>query len=512
MMRAAILSAAMLLAAGSCGPPRPPEEPAAPDDGRPDVEATGQFLETSPIPPEVMAAIEEQRDLVVPQPDPLGGIAFDFPEVERGELENGLTWYLVERPTLPVVSLNLVVRAGMAHDPAELPGLAVFVGDMLREGGTTERSSRELSAEIEQLGADLTILTGADYTMVAVDGLSGKAEELALLMAETVTRPGFDPEELERFRQREKHRITLSMSDPEWVADKVFLRHLYGDHPYASYDTSHEALERMTRDDVTGFHERHYVARNASFVAVGDIDAEELTAVLETAFGDMDEGSPVELQWPDVPEREGREVVVVDRPGSAQTVIRIGNTTLEGGDPDALELLVTNHALGGNASSRLFMTLREDEGLTYGCYSRVPLRVDVGAFVVETSTKSPSTVAAVEAILEEIRRLQAEDPEQGAVTADELESYQRYLAGVLSIKAQAPSRIADLLIDQVVYGLAEDYYDTYDEDVKAVDPQTLRRTAEAYIHLDRALIVLVGDAGELEEEAARWGPVTRDQP
>jgi zinc protease len=485
----------------ACGPKPGPEEPEKERQEEPDVEANVSFLETMSIPPEVLAAIEAQRQKVVEQPDPLGEEEFSFPKVHEGKLGNGLKWYVVEREGLPLVSLNLVVRAGMAHDPEELQGLSVFTGDMLREGGSKKRPAAELSEEIETLGAELSIITGADYTLAAVDSLSEHAGALLDLLAELTLEPAFGEDEMERFRKREMHRLELSRSDPEWIADFVFLEKLYGDHPYSRYDTTKEALEAMTREDVIAFHETHYAARNAFFVAVGDVDRGKLAKMLEKSFGKMPKGKPVKIKWPKIPEPEKRRVVIVHRPESAQTVIRVGNNTLVGRHDDALPFLVTNHVLGGNASSRLFMVLREEKGLTYGCYSHAPMRVDVGAFFVETSTKTASTGESLEEIFNQMEAF------LDGVSEDELEANQSYLTGVLAIKAQTPSRIADMLIDRIVYDLPRDYYDTYQKKVEAVTPEILDKLAERYIRPDTALVVLVGDGQQFQKDVERWGEV-----
>jgi zinc protease len=477
-----------------------------PDEDAEDVPTYAQFLETMAIPPEVLEAIAAQREKVVPQPEPLGETTFTFPDVHSGKLKNGLPWYVVEREGLPIVSLNLVVRAGTAHDPDTLPGLSVFTGDMLREGGTTERTAAGLAADIETLGADLSVITGADYTLVAVDSVSDHAARLLGLMAEMVEKPAFGDKEMEMFRKRELSRLELSRSDPEWIADFVLLEQLYGTHPYSRYDTTEEALKAMTREDVVSFHETHYAARNGFFVAVGDVDPKAFGSLLEKSFGSLPKGKKAKIKWPAIPAPDKRRVVLVDRPGSAQTVIRVANTTLEGAHSDALPLMVSSHVLGGNASSRLFMVLREEKGLTYGCYSHVPMRIDVGAFFIETSTKTASTGESLDEIFHQLEIFTAAG-DAGGVNADELQASQQYLTGVLAIKAQTASRIADMLIDRIVYGLPESYYDTYAKKVNAVTTDDVRSLMKKYVHPEAALVVLVGDAEKIEDAASKWGEV-----
>jgi predicted Zn-dependent peptidase len=512
-MRKSTVALCVLALSVSCGPRPPSHEPKpAPDDTKPDLPVAAQFLETSPIPPEVMKAIEKQRDLVVAKPAPMGEITYKFPDIEEGKLKNGMKWYLVHQPELPMVSLNFVSRAGTAYEPADLPGLAVFTGDMLREGGTESRTSGQLSEDIEKLGANLSIMTADDYTLVAVDSLSASAGDLVKMLGEIVTKPAFREDDLESFRKREMNRLSLYMSDPEYVADRVFVRELYGTHPYSHYDTTYESLGKITRDDVSSFHKDWYKPMHSFFVAVGDITSAELGPMLESSLGPMKDGVKNAKGFGSPEPLAKRRVVIVDRPGSAQTVIRVGNLALDAKNPDALALKVTNHALGGNASSRLFMTLREDKGLTYGCYSNAALKAVAGAFYVETSTKTASTIDSVDAIFEEMSKLVAEDPSKGGMTEGELAEYRNYLAGVLPIKAQAPSRIADMLIDRIVYWLPGDYYDTYAQKVQAVDVATLQKTANKYIKPDQALIVLVGDAKAFEKQAAKWGEVTKVEP
>jgi zinc protease len=494
------------LAALCCGPRSGVHEPRPEPDDSEILATNTMFLETYSIAPELRKALEKQRDKVIPQPEPLPDKSYTFPHVHKGKLDNGLRYYMVRKHDLPLVSLNLVVRAGTAHDPEDLPGLSVFTGDMLREGGTKKRSAHELADDIETLGAELSVITGADYTLVAIDSISEHLAKLLSLMGEMTLEPAFATKEMEMFRKREISRLELSRSDPEWIADYVFLDYLYGAHPYSTYDTTKEALETITLEDVKSFHSSHYTARNAFVIAVGDLNPKTFPAMLKKALSSMPKGSKVKIKWPKVAAPEKRKVVIFDRPGSAQTVIRVGNTTLSGNDPDALPLMVTNHVLGGNASARLFMTLREDKGLTYGCYSHVPMRIDVGAFFVETSTKTPSTAESLEEIFHQLSLFLSPGPE-GGIDPGELVDTQRYLAGVLAIKAQTPSSISDLLIDRIVYNLPDDYYDTYVKNVDSVTPVSALELATEHIHPETALIVLVGDAAKIKEAAAKWGDV-----
>lgn len=425
-----------------------------------------------------------------------------FPDVARATLPNGLEVNTVEWHQLPVVYIRLVVRSGGETDPARLPGLSDLVAQMLREG-TKRRSSAELAEAIEFLGADMSTSADEENVQLVFRAMRTHLAEAMQIVAEVATEPAFKNNELEKLRRRELDRLALAARNPGWLVRREFYGRLYGDHPYAHVDTTPEAVRRVKRGDLSRWHRTHFVPSNAFLVVTGDVTPDEIQRISGEAFGRW-RGRPVAAaERPVPPARSTREVFVVDRPGSAQSVIVVGNLAIDRNDEQWIPLEVGNQILGGSAASRLFMDLRERRSLTYGAYSAVRPRIDIGPFVASTSVRTEVTARALDAILEHLDRIVSEKP-----TASEVEDARRFLADSFPLRVETPAAIGRMVQDLRVFGLPDDYYDVYRSRVQAVDADDALRAAQEGIHPDEALVVVVGEASAIAEALRPYGAVT----
>ncbi|MFO0630745.1 MAG: pitrilysin family protein [Polyangiales bacterium] len=449
-------------------------------------------VHTTPPDTHVAPAADASVAVAAPHEDPPApGPARDvhLPEIRRARLPNGLEVNHVEYHTLPVLHLRLAVRAGLAADPANLPGLSSFTGDMLNEG-TRAHTSAQLAEAIEFVGGALDITTSNDTTTVSVVVLKDHAETALSLLAEVIADPTFPQTEIEKLRRRELDRLERSQNDPGWLSRRAYNQALYGaQHPYAHVDTTPEALRRMTRNDLVAFHRARYVAGNMSLVAVGDITAADLDRLLGRTLGRVRAGTVPAVQLPDPPALAARQVILVDRPGSQQSVVRIGNATLRRADDDYVPFSVTNHVLGGGAASRLFMDLREIRSLTYGAYARQTDTLGRGNWFVGGSVRTPATGDALHAFMRHVECMTTDAPPD-----PEMAQGRSYLIDSFPLSIETPGNIADLITGLRVYGLSDDYYDRYRSRVGQVDGATVLQLAQRYIHPDHALVVVVGTA------------------
>jgi len=418
------------------------------------------------------------------------------PDVVRFELANGLRMVLVERPGLPLVAGEMVIRGGSSTLPPERAGLSAVVADMVDEG-TADRSAVEIARAFDALGARFRSASGWDAAFVEFDVVSSRLEATLELVAELLREPAFPERELERVRRERLTRVLQRRDRPRALADDALARVLYGvAHPYGHPVLGdRESLGALTRDDVLRYFREHYHAGNTTLVLAGDVVRAELEPVLERTLGSWSGGEPVPLEPPEPVERRDAAVHLIDRPGATQSQLRIGRVAAARTSRDYFPLTVLNTVLGGSFTSRLNTRLREERGFTYGAGSVFAMRRWPGPFVVSTSVHTPATGAAVGACLAEIRRIRREP-----VPDEELERARRYVAYRLPQRFESVRDLASRYGEQVLYDLPVDVYDRYVERVLEVGPDDVREAARRHLDPDDLSVVVVGDRDRIEDE------------
>ncbi len=452
--------------------------------------------------PETTVTVEAATPVKEPPPKSAVARDIDFPEVSRVTLDNGLTLDVVRQTQLPIVSIEFVIQSGSASDPAELPGTASLLADMLKEG-TTQKTAAQFAEAVEFLGAKLSTGAGQETLRVNANALSEHFDAALSLVAEAVLKPKFDLAELEKLKKRTLDDLKLKMDKPVWLAKRELNKALYGQHPYARIDTDEKAVKKLKRSDLVSYHKSHFAPNNAFVVVVGDVTPEQVKASAEKLFGKWKQATVSEPTYPAVPVRNGREVIVVDRPASVQSQIVIGNLALKRNDPNFIPLMVANQVLGGSAASRLFMDLREKRSLTYGAYSRLDETVDVGTFRASAAVRTQVTEEAMKGFFEHLESIVKEPAPQA-----ELEDAHRFLANSFPLQIETAARVADLVSDLRVYGLPADYWDSFRSNIRKVTSAEALKAAQSYIHPSREVVVVVGKAADVVPVLEKYGPVT----
>jgi zinc protease len=435
---------------------------------------------------------------VAPEPGPPR--PYHFPSVTRKTLSNGLRILVTENHNAPIVSLRALIRSGSDHDTPALPGLASFVADLLDEGAA-ERDAIALSEEIGILGGAMATGSDWDATYVSIDVLSRNLTPMVALFADVVCRPRFDDDSLERARSERLTEILQQRDEAAVIAGRRFANLLYGNATYgvAAIGTV-DSIARISRADVTAFYAAHYMPNNSSIVVSGDVNAAEVLRLLEDAFGSWQKGA--EPKRPKVnPEAFDKpKIYIVDRPQAVQSEIRIGHAGVPRSCEDYFALSVMNALLGGVFNSRINLNLREVHGYTYGARSSFAFRRQAGPFVVSAPVRNEVTRESVSEVLGELRRIRT-----GDVEARELNDTKSYLMGVFPATVQSAGEVAGRLVDMELYDLPDDYFDHYRENIGGVDKSEIERVAVKYIDPDRALIVIVGNAGQIREPLGTLG-------
>lgn len=434
-----------------------------------------------------------------PQPGKPGQLV--FPTFTVHHLRNGIPVYLVANHTQPYVSLQLVLRSGASSD-GNLPGLAEFASNLLLSGAG-ERTAQQLAEEIDFLGATLDASAGRDETTVALGVLSSFITQGLDLMADVVLRPSFDAAELQRERKQAVAALKQNRSDPAYLAAVQFRREIYGGGPYGTeMDGTEESLKRITRNDCVQFHAKHYTAGNALFVAAGDVRAEELIAMLDARFGEWSGDAPERPVVVAEPPADTPHIVIVDRPGSVQSSIRVGALGITRRDPDYIPAVIVNTLFGGYFNSRINNNLRERNGYTYGARSVQEALMNPGTFTVIVSVGTAVTDAALVEIFNELRAI-TNDP----VGDEELQMVTNFIIGSQALQIETPGQVASFVRVIALYGLESDYYQRFPAEVRKLTSDDLLRAARRCMLPESMIAVVVGDAAVIREKLEAIAPV-----
>lgn len=432
-------------------------------------------------------------------PPPLLAPEVTFPDYELRQLDNGLQVVVVAAREQPVVNVRLLVRAGSTNDPDGLPGVAAMAAEML-DRGAGGRTAQEIAATIDNIGGALSVGAGNDLSFVNVLVMKDSFELALELLSDVARRPAYDLSEIARHRQQLLSSMQVSFDDPSYIAGIVFGRLVYGQHPYGRPSTgTPDSLRRIAREDLEAFHRTHYLPNNAILAVVGDVTTQEALAGVTRVLGNWERG---ELPVPSLlePPRQSRRLVVVDKPGSVQTVIRAGHLALPRAHPDFMTFDLAIKILGGEGGNRLGGVLRTARSLTYSASADLVGRQFTGDFMAKTETRSSATAEALRLMVDEIARLQRD-----RVRLAELRGAQDYLAGNFPLSIETPNAIATQVLEAVLFGLDLDALERYPERVRAVATGDIQRVARTFLQPENLAIVLVGDARSFVDDLAGVG-------
>jgi zinc protease len=420
-------------------------------------------------------------------PAPLPARPIVIPAAHETVLPNGLSIVVVEDTRLPLVSYRLGFRVGGAYDPRELPGLTDLMAGLLPEG-TTSKTSREIADSFARMGASLSAGATSDYTIVAASALAQFNDQVLELIADVVLNPSFPENEVELAKQNTKESLRQQRAQPSFLASEMVSRVMFGDHPYSVVAPTPESIDRSSREEFVKFHRAKFVPNNAVFIVVGDVKNNAIVDRVQSLFSTWERGEELMTDFPAPPVRTRRTAYVVDRRGSAQSNIVIANSGIIRTSPDYFPMLLMHTVLGANASSRLFMNLREEKGYTYGAYSNLDARRTAGSFRATAEVRTPVTGDSLKEFFYELDRIRNEP-----VSAKEINDAKSYLTGVFPIRLETQEGLTDQLVQIKMLNLPGDYLQQYRDRVQAVTIADIQRVATMYVKPDEAAVIVVGD-------------------
>ena len=421
-------------------------------------------------------------------PDP----PFTFPAIVRHQLPNGLQVRTVEHQAMPVVTMVLLVEGGYGADPSGRDGLAALAADMVDEG-TGSLSALEVSEAFARIGAEYDVDVGPDATVFTVTTLSRFAGRGASLLSDILTRPSLRAEDFERVRQMRADRVRQLKDLPNIVAERAFLRLLYGEHPYGHLAIgTAEGLGAATLEETVSFHAAAFRPDRATVVVAGDMTHDELRAVAEAAFGGWagaKAGAALRVGADIEPAAAAPRLVVVPREAAQQSELRIGHLAARRNTPDYAALTVMNAVLGGQFVSRINLKLREEKGFTYGARTGFDWRRGPGPFALHASVHTASTAEAISDSLAELDGIRGTRPP----SPDELALAKASITRGYPRNFETAQQVARSVAQLALYGLPDTYFEEFVPRVNAIGVAEVTGAAERHLDPARMTTLVVGD-------------------
>ena len=422
---------------------------------------------------------------------------YRFPDFVRHRLPNGLGVWFVPLPDRELVSVHLLTDAGAASEDEPKGGVAALTAQLLVTG-TRDLDAAAFAETTERLGIDVGSESTWDSARAGFAALGQHLDAGLELLADMVLAPRLDEGEFERLKAERLNDILQARAEPGRLADERFLGELYApDVPYGRLSAGRpETIEPLTVEDVRTFHASRYAPNVADIIVAGAFDPDAALATIERLFGGWTGDGPGHR--PITSEaRGGRRVVLVDRPGSVQSEIRVGHIGIDRFDPRYFPAMVTAALLGGVFGSRLNRRLREELGYTYGARASFDPRRAAGPFSANAAVQTEVTADSVRELLAVIDGLrEAEPPET------ELAEVRDFLVGVFPLRFETTGGIASAIEPLAVYDLPDEWWHAYRSNLEAVTTADVLTTARELIRPEEALILVVGDASKVQAELA----------
>ena len=429
-----------------------------------------------------------------------------LPNIQKLKLSNGVAVWMVEHHEVPLAQINVIIRAGSSADPIGKYGVGSLTAALLDEGAGT-RNSLELADALEFLGANLSTTSSFDYSAIRMSVPVSKLADALPLMADVAMRPTFPASDLDRIKKERLTGLLQAKDNPAALIGLAFPRVVFG--PTHRYGTSANglppAIESFTVADLQSFYRAHYRPDNATLLVVGDVTQASIMPLLEKQFGAWkSEGmAPLVAEVPIGTQLKSRAVYIVDKPGAAQSQIRIGWVGVPRSTSDYAALEVLNTILGGSFTSRLNQNLREEHGYSYGASSAFDMRLSAGPFLAAAGVQTDKTGPAVQEFFNELNAILKPVP------ADELQKAKNYVALGFPGEFETTGDLARKLEDLLVYKLPDNTYSNFVDLVNKVTSADLQRLAAQYIQPDKMAVVVVGDRKVIEGDILKLnlGPI-----
>jgi len=432
---------------------------------------------------------------------PLGDIM--IPEIERVTLANGMQLFLLEDHELPLINARAVIRTGSAYEPADKIGLASITGTVMRTGGTTSMTGDEIDEKLEQIAAQVGTGIGLNFGSAYMSVLKEDIDTGLLILADVLMNPAFSEDKIELARIQHRSSIARRNDDMRSIAFREYEKLIYGPESAYARHTEYATIDNITRDDLVAFHEKYYHPNNIMLAVWGDFDTDEMVEKIDAAFKDWKKTDMEPMAVPEVTYEFRPSVNVVNKEDVHQSSIVLGHIGGMMNDPDYFALVVMNEILGGGFTSRLFKNVRSRMGLTYSVFGHYGAAYDhPEAFYVGCQTKSESTVKAIKAMTDEVRKIT-----ESEVTDEELALAKEAYLNSFVFNFDSKGQIIRRLMTYEYFGYPSDFLQKTKDEIEKVTKADVLRVAQKHLQPEKMQILVVGRAEDFDEPLSVLGSV-----
>jgi predicted Zn-dependent peptidase len=425
------------------------------------------------------------------------------PHIARKTLANGLQVWVVPRKGVPRVDMVLAVRgAGYIADDAAHPGFANMMAGLLNEG-SAKRDSRAIAELAQGLGGSVAGSASADGITISANALASQAGPMMQLLAEVARAPVFPAKEVALAKANALQALRVSETQPRFRADRALSHAVYGEHPYGHTDPTVESINSTDEALLRAEHSRRFRPDQALLVIAGRIKEADALKLAQQAFGDWKAEGKAPALAAKAPAAVKPVHLLLERPGSVQSTIRLGGQGIAATAADQVPLRLASTVLGGGFSSRVNIKLREEKGYTYGASAGARMMREGGSIVGGADVRNEVTGAALTEYFNEYKRIGSE-----LVSPQEMEMHKRYVAGGYLLSNQMQRAVAATLASNWLVGLPAEYLAQYVPLIQKVTPEQVRDVSKKYFAPEKQSIVVVGDKVAVGEQLKQFGEFT----
>jgi len=430
---------------------------------------------------------------------------FQIPAPTRTVLDNGMVLMLLEDHELPLVRASVLVHTGSRLEPTEKTGLASITGSVMRTGGTQRMSGDQLDDYLEGKAAVIETSIGTSSGGASMSCLKKDFPEVLRVLSDVLRQPVFDEQKISVAKTQRIAGIARQNDDPQGILSREFDQLIYGEaSPYARVST-YDSINSITRADLVDWHARYFHPNRVIFGLVGDFNTPEAVALIKQVFGDWKKGPEDKDLGVPLPKEMSAGVYEVEKADVTQSNIAIGHLGIRRDNPDYFAVTILNEVLSGSFASRLFMNVRSLKGLAYDVSGGIGAGWDYpGAFTMSMSTKTETTAAGIEALLEEARNLTANPP-----TEEEVRKAKAAILNSFVFRSDSREKILGQQLTYEYYGYPLDWLTRYRQAIEKVTVEQVRAAAAKYVKPQGFAILVVGPGQGLDKPLSTFGKVTK---
>ncbi len=431
--------------------------------------------------------------------------AYEIPKIETFTLKNGIKFYLVQDNELPLINVQVMLHSGSLLDPADKTGLADMTANVMRDGGSVNYPANNLNKLLEDKAAHFSIGMGFTSGSANLNVLKEDFDAILPVFVDVLEHPAFPDDKIELNRKQFKSLISRRNENNQEIADREFSRIIYGENSVYGRLEQYKTIDNITKSDLVNFHKQAFTGKNMMIGVVGDFDFKTMKKKLQKAFRYVPAGQRTNLQFPKVDYHFVQTIRFINKPDANQSVVYMGHLGGIRNNPDYAALQLMNEVLSGGFSGLLMQHVRTDLGLAYAVFGTYESNVFYpGIFYTGVLTKSSTTSEAIDAIRNEITRLQNEP-----ITDKRLNDVKDQFLNSLVFRYDTKSKILNQRMYYDYTGLPKDTFDKFVENVKKVTIPDIQRVARKYLKPNQLQILVVGNGNEIGNQLDKYGTVKK---